>query len=189
MLDYTIEMDEDGVTVPYDPLFDEIRSNHGFVDTRGRPDLAYNIAECAQSVSMRRLLVRLAQSGAKVFSIGCDLGGRLMTDEGRCRHVAGGYIHILSAAYSQYWLAEYESYGEAVAKMLESRSSGYEWGLNLALTSVQFNLDDFQKVTGSICIWFHAYGDSEDVATRSREVCINNLGECLLDYNSLAPID
>ena len=89
----------------------------------------------------------------------------------------------------KYWLAEYESYGEAVAKMLESRSSGYEWGLNLALTSVQFNLDDFQKVTGSICIWFHAYGDSEDVAMRSREVCINNLGECLLDYNSLAHID
>ena len=133
--------------------------------------------------------MRLAQSGARVFSIGCDLGRRMITDEGRCRHVAGGYIHILSAAYSRYWLGEYERYGEAVAKMLESRSSGYEWDLDLALTSVQLNLDDFQKVTGSICIWFHAYGDWEDVATQSREVCIAKLGDCLLDDNSLAYFD
>ena len=186
MLDYTIDVDEDGVTVPYDPLFDEIRSNHGFVDMRGRPDLASNIAECAQSVSMRRLLMRLAQSGAKVFSIACDLGGGSITDEGRCRHVAGGYIQILSATYSRHCLEDYEGYGEAVAKILQSRSSGYEWGLNLALTSVQFNLDDFQNVTGSIRIWFHAYGDWEDVATRSRQVCIANLGDCLLDDTCLA---
>ena len=186
MLDYAIEMDEGGVTVPYDPLFDNIRSNHGFVDTRGRPDLASNIAECAQSPSMRNLLMRLAQSGSKVFSVGCDLGGKLVTDEGRSQHVAGGYIQILSAAYSRYWLEEYERYGESVAESLKSRSSGYEWDLNLALTSVQFNLDNFKNVTGSICIWFHAYGDSEDVAARSREVCIANVGDCLLDDKSLA---
>ena len=188
MLDYTIGLAEEGVTLPYDPVFDDIRSNHGFVDTLGRPDLAREMYECAQSVSMRRLLMRLAHSEAKVFSIGCDLGGRLMPGDSGCHHIAGGYVHVLSAAYSQYWLGEYEQYGEAVANMLEGRSSGHEWELELALTPVRFNLDHFRKVTGSITVWFHAYGDAEDVATRSRDVCIANLGDCLLDADCVAHV-
>ena len=177
------------MTVPYDPLFDNIRSNYGFVDTRGRPDLASNITECTQSPSMKDLLMRLAQPESKVFSVGCDLGRKLVTDEGRSHYVAGGYIQILSAEYSRYWLQEYERYGESVAEMLENRSFGYEWRLNLALTPVQFNLDNFENVTGSIWIWFHSYGDSEDVAAHSREVCIANLEDCLLDDNNLAPFE
>jgi hypothetical protein len=30
----------DGTTVPYGPIFDDIRKNRGFVDERGRPDIA-----------------------------------------------------------------------------------------------------------------------------------------------------
>jgi hypothetical protein len=32
--------DEEANTVPYPPLFDSVRKNNGFVDVRGRPDLA-----------------------------------------------------------------------------------------------------------------------------------------------------
>ena len=189
MFDYTVEIREEGMTVPYGPVFDNIRSNHGFVDTRGRPDLASNVKECTQSPSMKELLMRLAQSESKVFSVGCDLGGELVTDEGRPHYVAGGYIQILSAEYSRFWLEEYERYGQSVAEMLESRSSSYEWRLESALTPVQFNLDGFEDISGSIWIWFHAYDDLEDFAGRSREVCIANLGDCLLDDNNLAHFD
>ena len=34
------ETEQEGMTVPYAPLFDDIRCNYGFVDLRGRPDLA-----------------------------------------------------------------------------------------------------------------------------------------------------
>jgi hypothetical protein len=39
MLETDLEMNEEGMTVPYPPLFDDVRKNHGFVDLRGRPDL------------------------------------------------------------------------------------------------------------------------------------------------------
>ena len=63
MFESSIEMDEEGVTIPYAPLFDNVRLNHGFVDTRGRPDLAASIVECAQSSAMRALLCAAGATG------------------------------------------------------------------------------------------------------------------------------
>ena len=39
MLETNLEMDEKGMTVPYPPLFDDVRKNHGFIDIRGWPEL------------------------------------------------------------------------------------------------------------------------------------------------------
>jgi hypothetical protein len=44
VIETDLEMDEKGMTVPYPPLFDDMRKNHGFIDTRGRPELASRIA-------------------------------------------------------------------------------------------------------------------------------------------------
>jgi hypothetical protein len=52
-----LKLDEEGMTVPYPRLFDEIRSNHGFVDVRGRPELAAEIAETSHSPAMKALLI------------------------------------------------------------------------------------------------------------------------------------
>ena len=186
MFEYTLEIDDEATTVPYDSLFDDVRSNHGFVDTRGRPGLASRIVECTRSSAMNDLLVCLAQPGSKMFSVGCDLGEKSANGDDPSCCVAGGYIQILNAKYSRYWLQEYEQYGESVAEMLESRSSGHEWRLDLVVTPVQFNLDNFRNLTGSIWVWFHAYGDSEEIAVRSREAYIVNLGPCLLDEKELA---
>jgi hypothetical protein len=43
----------DGTTVPYGEIFDDIRNNSGFVDTRGRPDVAANIPEGAASPALK----------------------------------------------------------------------------------------------------------------------------------------
>lgn len=66
--------DSEAITVPYPPLFDSIRRNHGFVDLRGRPDLAAEISEGAQSIALKTLLIELAAGLSPIFSIGCDLG-------------------------------------------------------------------------------------------------------------------
>jgi hypothetical protein len=39
MLETNLEMDEEGMTVPYAPLFDDVRKNHGFIDICGPPEL------------------------------------------------------------------------------------------------------------------------------------------------------
>ena len=62
----------EGITVPYPPLFDGIRKNRGFVDTRGRPDLASDIAEGLESNALRNCLVKISDENS-YFPLGCDL--------------------------------------------------------------------------------------------------------------------
>jgi hypothetical protein len=50
-----------GNTVPYPPLFDAIRKNHGFVDTRGRIDRIADIPEAQLSVALAEILRSLAR--------------------------------------------------------------------------------------------------------------------------------
>ena len=186
MLESTIDMNEEGITVPYAPLFDDVRQNQGFVDARGRPDLASRIVEGTQSKAMRDLLVRLAHPNSRIFSIGCDVGKEYVMDEGDLYHTAGGYIQIMETIYSNRTPEKYAQYGEAVVELVDDRSRSHKWRLDLLLTPVQFNLDDFDKMTGSLWLWFHAYGDTEERAVASREKYIKHLGRCLFDRRALA---
>lgn len=63
-----------GNTVPYPPLFDSIRQNHGFVDTDGHPERIDLIPEACQSDTLRLLLLDLASPTSGFISLGCDLG-------------------------------------------------------------------------------------------------------------------
>ena len=186
MFEWEIEMAEEGMTVPYPPLFDNIRSNGGFVDTRGRPDVVASIRECMQSLAMKDLLVLLAQPRAKIFSVGCDVGNKFITDDGPEYHTAGGYVQVLSKSYARQSPDQYRRFGEDVASMLEAKSRDHEWRLDLVITPVQFNLDEFNSMTGSLWIWFHALGDTEMEALAEREAYILCLSQCLLDEDSLA---
>jgi hypothetical protein len=50
------------------------RRNHGFVDLRGRPDLAIEIPEGSQSPALKGILVELSEPDSPLFTLGCDLG-------------------------------------------------------------------------------------------------------------------
>ena len=56
MLAIDFEIEKEGMTVPYPQLFNDIGRNHGFVDLRGRPDLAIEIPEGSQSPATANLL-------------------------------------------------------------------------------------------------------------------------------------
>jgi hypothetical protein len=71
---FTFRVDPEGMTVPYAPITDDIRRNLGFVDLRGHPDRAKEIAEGKESPALRNLLVRVASVGSGIFTLGCDLG-------------------------------------------------------------------------------------------------------------------
>src|ERR1700677_4485709 len=108
------QIDEVGMTVPYPPLLDDIRRNHGFFDLRGRPDLAAEIAEGLQSTAMQGLLVTLAQPCSHLFTLGCDLGEHEQSESNENgRYAAGGYLQLMSSAYAERSPEDYEKLGDA----------------------------------------------------------------------------
>ena len=67
---FTFRVDPVGMTVPYAAIADDIRNNSGFEDLRGRPAKASAIAEGNASLALRRLLVRIANVGSTIFTLG-----------------------------------------------------------------------------------------------------------------------
>ena len=55
MLAIDFEIEKEGMTVPYPRLLNDIGRNHGFVDLRGRPDLAIEIPEGSQSPALKAI--------------------------------------------------------------------------------------------------------------------------------------
>jgi hypothetical protein len=99
----------DGTTVPYGPLFDGIRKNRGFVDARGRPDIAASIAEGSESAALRKLLIRVSEENV-YFSLGCDLGMHPEPEaKVTLRQVAGGYIQVVGMDYELLSTDDYDN--------------------------------------------------------------------------------
>lgn len=133
---------------------------------------------------MRKLLIELAQPDSKIFSVGCDLGTKLLTEE-EPPHVAGGYVQIMHISYADRSPQDYARYAAAVADMLKTGSENHEWRVSFVLTPVAFKLDHFSDMTGSLWIWFHAFAYSEEGALGSRETFIAELGQALSnDWNT-----
>jgi hypothetical protein len=188
MFETDLERDKEGMTVPYPPLFDDVRQNHGFVDVRGRPDLASRIAEGSQSAAMRNLLIRLAQPGSKLFTVGCDLGTKCLEDD-NFPHTAGGYIQIMNSEYEKRTPEVYAKFAQAVAEMLRPTCADHYWQVRFLLKPVQFKLDRFTDMTGSLWVWFHAFSDSPDKALTSREALIKALDQCLAEERHILLFD
>jgi hypothetical protein len=187
MFQTDLEMDQEGMTVPYPPLFDNIRKNHGFVDVRGRPDFASEIAEGAGSSAMQALLIALAQPGSKLFTIGCDIGAKRV--DGDIPYTAGGYIQIMNSEYARREPDDYARFAQAAADALKGEAEGHEWELQFVLKPVRFQLDNFAKMTGSLWIWFHAFGETELTAVESREVLIREMGQAFSDDRHVSQFD
>jgi hypothetical protein len=174
------QFDEEGMTVPYPPLFDDIRSNHGFVDIRGRPDLAYEIFEGTQSPALKELLVQLSRPHSSLFTLGCDLGTKadgVMSEP----HIAGGYIQLMSASYADESPEAYEQLGDAISEALEAVSDDHDWRVHFVLKLVVLTLDDFSGLAPSLWIWFHAAAHTPGEAADSREVLVTHLRNALAD--------
>lgn len=183
MLDFDIGMSEEGMTVPYKPIFDTIRKNYGFVDVRGRPDLASRIPESKQSLAMRKLLEKLSAPESRLFTVGCDLGSKPPSDDVPA-HAAGGYVQVMSADYATRTPEDYERFALAIAGSLETHSEDHEWKVQFVLTPVQFKLDGFNEMTGSLWIWFHAFSNLPRRALKSREALIIALDGSLMSKES-----
>jgi hypothetical protein len=172
-LDFEIERptgDETILVLPYVREFGDGRTNHGFRDTRGRPELIDEIVEAGTSPGLKDLLRTLAQPGARYFSIGCDLRNWPPSDAENL-HQAAGYIQLLSndldgdATHRRRQMA----LGRALEAHLDERVREDEWVVRYALALV-----DTADLGGPDQVWspvieFSALGETEREATESAE--------------------
>ena len=102
---------ERGITIPYPPIPREGgSSNHGFIDVRGRPDLAAAIPETSDSEALRRMLVELAQPSSLFATVGCAAGAYEEPEsEADIRYLCGGYVQLFFIDHSERWEFDYEN--------------------------------------------------------------------------------
>jgi hypothetical protein len=170
----------DGTTVPYGPIFDDIRKNRGFVDARGRPDVAAKIAEGSESTELSKLLIRIAEENV-YFSLGCDLGKHAEPEaKARLRQVAGGYVQVVGIDYERLSTDQYDEFGNRIERALLAKSQGRAWRLWLQGCFVDFKFPGLPAVRApSMWIWFFARAKNEEKAIEGREELIATLSEIL----------
>jgi hypothetical protein len=170
----------DGTTVPYSPIFDSIRKNRGFVDTRGHPDIAASIPEGSESAALKKLLIRIAEENV-YFSVGCDLGMHPEPEvKVTLRQVAGGYVQVAGMDYEQLSTADYDEFGGRIERQLRAKSQGRNWRLWLEGRFVDFKFPDRPTVNApSMWVWFFARAKTERRAIEGREELITTLSDVL----------
>lgn len=169
-----------GITVPYSPIFDAVRKNHGFTDLRGKPDLAEKIFEGASSRALSELLVRIAAEQS-YFSLGCDLGRHSEKEQSKMRRrVSGGYIQVASINYAQASTGQYDAFCDVFSRELRRKASQWRWKIDLQGTYVKFNIPEEPPAKApSMWIWFFAAAKTHDQADISREELLRAIGEAL----------
>lgn len=179
----------DGITIPYPSLVDGIRNNRGFVDTRGRPDIALGIAEGLQSKALQNCLVRIAKEKFYI-SIGCDLGHRSQPDGPPAqRYSAGGYLQLAPINYADSTTDQIDAFGFAIADSLEPLSKKQFWELNLVGEYVNFQLPNERPIQApSMQIWFHARARDMRRDASAREILIGFLSDILHTQQVLSTI-
>lgn len=174
----------DGNTVPYPPLFDAIRKNHGFVDTRGRIDRIADIPEAQLSEALAGILRLLAAPDSPLISLGCDLGqrdkpkGRLDT-----RKWAGGYVQIAAASATTEEFELLRDVAKAIETGLHRIVVSDNWEVRFVLTSVHLDFEE-ERDTQSAWLWFDAKASTVNLALASRERLLRAIGEIISDFVS-----
>jgi hypothetical protein len=172
-LDFQIERpseDETVLVLPYVRNFEEGRTNEGFRDTRGRPELIDEIAEAEASPPLKELLRVLAQPAARYFSIGCDLRTWQPTEPDDLYQCAG-YIQLLSADLAREAIHRRRQllFGRALEAHLDKRVGEDEWVVRFAVAMVNVTELGGPEQVWSPVIEFAALGETEAEADASGE--------------------
>lgn len=172
-LDFDIERpseDETVLVLPYVRNFEEGRTNHGFRDTRGRPELIDKIAEAGTSPALKELLRALAQPTSRYFSIGCDLR-TWPPAEPDDLYQAAGYIQLLSSDLAREAIHRRRQmlFGRALEARLDDRVGDDDWVVRFAVAMVNAAELGGPEQVWSPVIEFSALGESESEANASAE--------------------
>lgn len=172
-LDFDIERpseDETVLVLPYVRNFEEGRTNHGFQDTRGRPELIDAIAEARISPALKALLRTLAEPASRYFSIGCDLRTWPPSEQSDLFQAAG-YVQLLSADLAREAIHRRRQmlFGRALEAHLDTCVGDDEWVVRFAVALVNAAELGGPEQAWSPVIEFAALGDTAGEAERSAE--------------------
>lgn len=188
MLQVTFCVSPEGNTVPYPALFDDIRQNNGFVDVRGRPDLAAEILEAVQCPPLQELLVELAAPNSPLSTLGCDIGETETDLQDDRRFTAGGYVQWVLGPPDHSGTEGYDSLAQAIADALEPHSEGYDWVLTFENKYVDLQLEGHSGLVPSHWLWFDAFGPTASAARAARDDLLVSLAAVLsqIDFKAFA---
>ena len=172
-LDFDIERpseDETVLVLPYVRNFDEGRTNHGFRDARGRPELIDQIAEAGTSPALKELLRSLAQPASRYFSIGCDLRTWPPSEPGNA-YQAAGYVQLLSSDLAREAIHRRRQmlFGRALEAHLDSHVGDDDWVVRFAVAMVGAAELGGPEQVWSPVIEFSALGETAAEANASAE--------------------
>jgi len=169
---FSFRVNPTAITVPYAQITDDIRHNRGFVDVRGRPDKAKDIAEGNDSPALRHLPVRVADTGSAIFTLGCELGAHQEPTHVplQRREVAGGYIQFASIHYDHANRESYAAFANAIVANVKARAGTDHWKINFVGQMVNFQFEgEPMGIHPSLMIWFFAAARDQIAAVDSRE--------------------
>lgn len=177
------EPDEEGALVlPYPPDYDEGRTNCGFIDLRGQPELVAKIPEASSSPAFQNLLMSLAEPSAPFISIGCELGSN-PTPDGMTHY--GGYLQITFS--DLHGLAQYKGQqtrlSQHLSLCLRVKADGHFWKVDFVLSVVAPERLGGPDQVWSPIICFWASDPNVEAALQSREDLIAALKDCLFSYS------
>lgn len=172
---------EQGITVPYPPIPRQGgSSNHGFIDVRGRPDLAAAIPEASDSEALRRILVELAQPSSLFATVGCALDAYDEPESAAdIRYLCGGYVRLFFIDHLGRWEFDYENIITDTRDFMHSKADNYKWFVRYTIMDILLKVDNMEDTIPSMQIWFHCAGQSPEAALSSREVLIDTTREAL----------
>lgn len=178
-----IYTERDGITVPYPPLFDHIRQNHGYFETRGKPENVDLIPEVQHSEALRQLLINVASPRSAISSLGCDIGeARFPTRRLSSRYEAGGYVQFCPNDVDEQGYLVLRPLAKIIEKILTEEAGVNNWRVELSLTPValKFDSDLFLR---SVWVWFHAISSTGKGALKSREKLISALHKAVTVFH------
>jgi hypothetical protein len=188
-LDFDIERPDEDETVlvlPYVRNFEEGRTNHGFRDTRGRPELVEEIAEAGISPALKELIDEIAEAGtspalkellrslaqpaSRYFSIGCDLR-TWPPSEPVNAYQAAGYVQLLSSDLDREAIHRRRQmlFGRALEAHLDSHVGDDDWVVRFAVAMVAAAELGGPEQVWSPVIEFSALGETAVEANASAE--------------------
>jgi hypothetical protein len=178
--EFQFHISSDGNTVPYPPLRRKLgrglrQNNHGFIDLRGKPEIATAIKETMKSPRLADWLIRLAQPDSSLFSLGCDIGSHIEEKT----NVSGGYIQLIAVDYSESDIDDeyYKKLAAELKEKIDLIAAEENWRIVFEVKRVQVNLDGFNAETDCLWIWFFALADDSASADASRERLLKGLSK------------
>src|SRR5688572_9377161 len=190
-LDFDIERpgeDETVLVLPYVRNFEEGRTNHGFRDARGRPELIDEIIEAGTSLALKELLRSLVQPTSRYFSIGCDLRTWPPTEPDD-PYQAAGYVQLLSSDLAREAIHRRRQmlFGRALEAHLDNRVGNDEWVVRFAVAMVGAAELGGPEQVWSPVIEFSALGETAAEAEASAERLLQALRDLVAPVTALQP--